>query len=97
MKAAPFPMILPMGKSYFPHSFYSCFRGFVQANYPALPQRVLTLGLFCALQRRIIRYSLSEISDKAHLLTTRCAGGGMACGHRALSEGDAAPAGSCRE
>ena len=60
-------MILPMGKLYFPHSFYSCFRGFVQANYSALPQRVLTLGLFCALQRRIIRYSLSEISNNEYL------------------------------
>ena len=34
---------------------------------------------------------------RAHLLTTRCAGGGTAYGSRALSEGDAAPAGACRE
>ena len=34
---------------------------------------------------------------KAHLLTTRYAGGGTAFGSRALSEGDAAPAGACQE
>ena len=34
---------------------------------------------------------------RAHLLTTRYAGGGMAFGHRALCEADAAPAGACRE
>ena len=34
---------------------------------------------------------------RAHLLTTHCVGGGMAFGHRALCEADAAPAGACRK
>ena len=36
----------------------------------------------------------SFLSRRAHLLTTRIAGGGMACSQRALSEGDAAPSGA---
>ena len=41
-------------------------------------------------------FSLSALSKSA-LTHHPQAGGGTACGSRALSEGDAAPAGACRE